>query len=864
MAKQRRAAGYVSSILAIALAVLPSVAQAQVTRGVTITVTVVDTTGGVIPNATVSLIGLESTTKAGAPPAATTNPSGQVTFAGLPPGRYSVQATFPGFDLGLLRDIRLSAAQNRRVIVLPFKAVSEAVTVGGGQDMASSRNGAQFGTTLTTEQVEALSDDPNDMERQLEELAGSDAIIRVDSFEGQQLPPKSQIKSIHVTRDQFAAEAYLPGSTFVDIVTQPGVGRLAGNGGYLMRAGALDGSSPFVGRRAPAESRSFNGTIGGTLIKERSDFSLSVYSQRQVSTPILNQSGTTAQLLSLRQPTESRSVNGIFNYALTRDQTLRLGVQDYAWNAQNQGIGVFDSPERASSSDSRFTSIRVQEAGPLGRRTFLNTRVMFNNGTSTDRSAVEEPTIIILDGRTTGGAQTRGSVRRRAVMLNSDLDYVRGIHSWRTGIQIQSVWMRSDATTNYLGTYTFADQAAFEAGQPILYTRNVGNPLVRYFDSWNAVYFQDDLRISKALTVSAGLRYSWQTHVNDKTSFNPRVGVTWSPFKSGRTSLRASVGVFNWFMEQQRVYEQTLRFDGQHQRQVLIRNPSYPDPGDATTLPPNIYLLGDYSLQQNLRYSLGIDQRLSPRLRVNVLYSYVHQFDFWSGRNLNAPVNGERPNPDFGNVIEALTNGEFRNHRVDVNGSLNLAAGAGGAARPFNWRRLNVNANVAFLHARNNSGGVFVVPASGTPETEWGPGPNERPYQVNLSIVSTQLRNLNANLSWLSTGGQPYNLTTGYDDNGDGLLNDRPDGIGRNTLRATGQSNLNLRLAYTLTRAGAGDVNVPGGPRRYRVTITMNAINLTNHSNYGGYSGVMTSPFFMSPAFVVNPRRVDVGMNVGF
>jgi hypothetical protein len=70
--------------------------------------------------------------------------------------------------------------------------------------------------TVTDEQVQALSDDPDEMTRQLNDIAGSGAIIRVDSFEGQQMPPKSQIKSIHVTRDQFAAETEQPGSTFVD------------------------------------------------------------------------------------------------------------------------------------------------------------------------------------------------------------------------------------------------------------------------------------------------------------------------------------------------------------------------------------------------------------------------------------------------------------------------------------------------------------------------------------------------------------------------------------------------------------------------------------------------------------------------
>jgi hypothetical protein len=214
-------------------------------------------------------------------------------------------------------------------------------------------------------------------------------------------------------------------------------------------------------------------------------------------------------------------------------------------------------------------------------------------------------------------------------------------------------------------------------------------------------------------------------------------------------------------------------------------------------------------------------------------------------------------------VLETTGDGTLRNHRVDGTLSVNLGpSGADVNRARFNWRRLSVNASIATMHYRNNSDGPFDVPASGTRETEWGPGPAQRSYQANIAIVSAQLTNLNVNLSWNGIGTAPYDWTTGRDDNGDGLLNDRPDGVERNTLRMPGQSTLNLRAAYTLvTGQPAGGAS---GPRRHRIGLTFSASNLTNHANYGGYSGVMTSPFFMQPTFVVNPRRVDLGVTVGF
>src|SRR6185503_14862054 len=114
---------------------------------------------------------------------------GLATIPGLPQGRYSIQAEFPGFDFGLLRDIRVRSGDNKHVIVLPLKRLEDSVTVGpGNQAVASDRGNASFGVALSADQVQALSDDRDELAQQLRDLGGgTDAIIRVDSFEGQQL-----------------------------------------------------------------------------------------------------------------------------------------------------------------------------------------------------------------------------------------------------------------------------------------------------------------------------------------------------------------------------------------------------------------------------------------------------------------------------------------------------------------------------------------------------------------------------------------------------------------------------------------------------------------------------------------------------
>ena len=107
------------------------------------------------------------------------------------------------------------------------------------------------------------------------------------------------------------------------------------------------------------------------------------------------------------------------------------------------------------------------------------------------------------------------------------------------------------------------------------------------------VYIQDDIKIRKNLTVTGGVRYEAQTHVPDKLNFAPRAGFTWAPFKSGKTTLRGSWGMFyDWLPTS--TYLQTLQVDGVRQRELNIVNPSFPDPGDVGTTPPtNRYLLAE-------------------------------------------------------------------------------------------------------------------------------------------------------------------------------------------------------------------------------------------------------------------------------
>jgi len=145
-------------MIALLVALLSLAPAAQAPRDARVAVTVVDQTGAVIPNAKVTLTLSAATTPAAEP--ATTKENGIASLAGLPPGRYTIQAEFPGFQTRILKDIQLKAGDNKHVAVLAIEGFSDSVTVSRDAREAASDRRSTFGTAMTREQIDSLSDDP--------------------------------------------------------------------------------------------------------------------------------------------------------------------------------------------------------------------------------------------------------------------------------------------------------------------------------------------------------------------------------------------------------------------------------------------------------------------------------------------------------------------------------------------------------------------------------------------------------------------------------------------------------------------------------------------------------------------------------
>ena len=872
----------------ILVTAVPAVAQTPAANPTgALIVTVTDQTGAVLPSASVTIAGQEPATRANALAPAEASASGIARFESLAIGRYTLQVEFPGFEPATVRDVRVRAGDNRRSVTLRLKKVEEEVTVGrDGKTSGLDPRGNAFSTVLTREMIEALPDDPEEMEAVLRAMAPPGAQFRVDGFSGGRMPPKSQIRSIRLPRmDAFAAQNHggMNGMMFIDIMTQPGAGPLRGSIDGSFQDDALNARNPFTAVKGEEQVRQYGMSLAGTIRPNKTSFSLNLGGTSQYTSPnllaILPDGSTLSE--PLRVPSDSVNFNGRMDHALNAEHAVRVSFDRSSRDARNQGVGGFNLMDRAYRAKSETNTLRFSESGPLGRRMFTESRLQLVWGSSSSRSEVEAPALQVLGAFTSGGAQMMGGQHRFDLEAASDLDYVRGSHSWRVGGLIEGGRYRSDDISNYLGTYTFASLDDYRAGRPSNYTRRIGDPNVTY-SRWQAgLYVQDDWRMTRNLMLSAGVRAGLQTLTDDQFNLSPRVNLGWSPLRNGRLTFRLGYGYFyDWVSGD--LFKQTLLVDGVRQRELNVVNPSYPElPSAGVTSVTNKYLWSDdLALPTSHRVSVGADRQITTNMRFNVGYTYGWGRGLLRGRNLNAPVDGARPDAAFANVVSLVPDAEAKSHSVNVGWNLTL----------LEWKRAFFFANYTWSKSDTNTTGAFSLPANGDNlDTEWGPSGGDVRHRASFSMNMSPITNLSVSLNARAQSGSPYNITTGRDDNGDGLFNDRPSGTSRNSARTAAQWDLGGRVSYAWgfgTRGQGGGMG--GGPtvvigaggggggpmapgfgggaadKRFRIEVYASAQNLLNRANYVGYSGVLTSQLFGQPTSVMNPRKVQVGVRFGF
>ena len=830
--------------------------------------TVTDPSGAAVTNATVIAV-----TPDGKARTANTNRTGAYEIDGLAPGTYTVTVNAPGFAAYAKDGVQIVSGESQLVnISLTIEVEKQKIDVvdqGTAVDTNPANNAGAI--ILSGKDLDALPDDPDELQTDLEALAGPSAgpnggQIYIDGFTGGQMPPKSSIREIRINQNPFSAEYDKLGYGRIEILTKPGTDKFHGQVSVMGNTSAFNSQNPFLTSEPPYHSLQYMGNVGGPLGKKASFF-FDVQRRNIDEVSVITACVTlpcsgSDYNAAVPNPHTRTNIGPRFDYQVSKNNTLTARYQFFRDTNENAGVGQFSLQSQAYDGSSTEHTLQISDTQVLSTKVVNETRFQYLRENSQQVPFSTDPAITVL-GAFTGGGSSGGTSRDRQqhYELQNYTSMALGSHFLKFGGRLRAVHDVSVSANGFNGTWLFQDLNAYCAPclapniQPLPFQYSVNAvpgatastiPTVAVNVVDAGLYVQDDWRLRPNVTVSYGLRFETQNAIGDHGDWAPRVSFAWGigggQKTAAKTVLRAGVGLFYDRFSEGNVL-QADRLNGVTQLQyIATANLNYPNTPSASELQassPSTYqidprLRAPYIMQE----AVSLERQISKSATLTVSYLNSRGFRQLLTRNINAPLpgtydpsnpgSGVRPDGTSANIFQYATEGIFRQNQLIVNSNIR----AGAKLTLFGYYTLNdVHSNTSggFPYNQYDLNGDYGRAGYDIRHRLFLGGSISAPYGFRLSpfmIVSS---------------GSPYNITIGQDVNGDSITNDRPafaTDLSRqsvkitrfgafDTLPTSGQTivpinyltgppqfTLNLRLSKTfgLGKETGGSNNAGGGP----------------------------------------------------
>ena len=839
-------------------------------------VVVLDETGAGIPSAVVTV-----TAPGTSPVKVTADERGVANIPALPVAAAQLHVEAGGFAS---RDVpvTLRRGANNQTVTLAIEGFQEQVRVEDTADAVQASGSAETTNVLDESVVEQLPDDPDELQAVLEQMAGGlGAVFRVNGFTGGRLPNREDIRQIRFRTNSFAADNHDAGRVQIEIITRPNVQTWNGNLNANFRNDIFNARDAFAATKTPQNIARIGGGIRGPIVVRKTSLRLNV--ER-------NESNTAANIYALN-PDGSPFLGFVSNpshntfgtvgieHALTSMQTLRIEYQRQQNVSRNGGVGGFNLAERANNRDNGNGQLRAQVQGLFGRSTLNEFHVEYRNAWNNQLSVSSAPSVNVLDAFNAGGSGINVRSNQHNFDVADNLDFTIGRkHATRVGFELFGARYRYFDARNAAGTFTFSSLDAYRAGTPLQFTQRLGEVNTSFTSYLGSLYWQDDIRSTRTLTISVGLRQEMQSLIADKLNLMPRLGLTYSP-RSSKTIVRGGYGLFyDWY--DSGLYDQTLRVNGIAQRDLRVNCPGYPDPfalsadaacradlGGVPVVQPGgrIQQSPDLRMPHVHQASASIERPIGANLRTMVSFQMLRGRSQMRSRDINTPdpVTGLRPEPSIGSVTQIESTGKSARDSLSVNL---------GYAVPR--RQINIGMNYTLAEFKNHADNPTQLPVNSyDPDAEWGPSSQDIRHRLQANVFLPPYRGFRLSVNGLVyQSGAPYNITTGRDDNHDLVINDRPldaSGhiIGRNSARGAARwGDLSMRLgrAFAFNRPSPDRAGGNAGNAGGNLEFFAQAENVLNRVNFTNYAGTMTSRLFGQPTAASQARRVQVGCQLRF
>jgi hypothetical protein len=795
----------------------PANAAAQVSTGGTkVHGTITDPDGELIPGATVTF-----TPAKGAGRIVKSGSDGTYTIT-VTPGTYTLLVSMPGFASYLMTNLKVPAVPSTTVDAkLKIGEENTVVNVeASAVQLSVDPDSNASSTVLQGKDLEALSDDPDELSSELSALAGPSAgpnggQIYVDGFTGGQLPPKSSIREIRINQNPFSAEYDRLGFGRVEVFTKPGTDKLHGNLQVNGNPSQFNTGNPLATEEQPPYHTLFMfGNLTGPLSKISSYNMGGSFRQIQddqlINATILAAPSTPATLCSAGDitciptpykffsyyPQTRVDINPRLDLALGEKNVLTTRYQFVHNTATNSGIGNLSLPEYGINTSAMSNILQMSDTQTWSPKLINETRFEYEREHTADSALSTAPSISVSGDFTSGGNPSQNTSDHQDHFEVQNYTSVQLKKNFiRFGGRLRSTREATSPVQNTNGSFTYSSllpcvpapdapcnglDNSYQSNQPSQFSLVVANqPSLKYTFTDVGLYAETDWKPFNNFTLSYGLRYETQNHLKDRRDFAPRLSFAYglgSGKGSPKTVLRGGFGLF--YDRFSGPYILNLeRFNGVSTTAYTLSSvPAGCSPNDpdfkVDCVAGEAAQQMTYEAAPNLRtayitqFAGGFDQQVTRAGSVSVNYLHSQGVHELATQNIAYPMGqpvGVPPSQPVQARYQYFSEGVFRQDQLIVNGRVST----GKRVSLFGYYSLN------FAKGDTSGAGADIS----TPyniAADYGRTTFDVRNRVFLAGSVSLPKFIQFSPFMIAQSGNPYNVTIGEDVNGDTFFNDRP------------------------------------------------------------------------------------------